>query len=126
MMFSAVAALFYTSTNSVHGHNFLHILSDSYCLCSFPFGCFFFFFFLFFFFGNNILTSLKLYHIVWICIFLMISRVTFPIPVGRSYVFFGKMANQCSLPVFQYGLLLLLLLLSYSSIKKFNQVELMN
>ena len=90
----------------------------------FPLGVFFFF--LFFFFGNNILTSLKLYHIVWICIFLMISRVTFPIPVGRSYVFFGKMANQCSLPVFQYGLLLLLLLLSYSSIKKFNQVELMN
>lgn len=57
----------------------------------------------FFFFGNSILTSLKLYHIVWICIFLMISWEAFPIPIGCSYVFFGKMANQCSLPIFQYG-----------------------
>ena len=92
MMFSTVAALFYTSTNSVHGHNFFHILSDSYSLCCF-----------FFFFRNSILTSLKLYHIVWICIFLMISWEAFPIPIGCSYVFFGKMANQCSLPIFQYS-----------------------
>ena len=101
MMCSIVAALFYISTNSAQGHKFLHILSNSYCLLVF-FG-WFIYLFCFVFLVIAILTGLKLYLIVLMWIFLMISWATFHILVAHFYIFFRKISFQCSFPIFQYG-----------------------
>ena len=101
ILFSIVAAPISIPTNSAQGHKFLHILSNSYCLLVF-FG-WFIYLFCFVFLVIAILTGLKLYLIVLMWIFLMISWATFHILVAHFYIFFRKISFQCSFPIFQYG-----------------------